>query len=551
MMMPTIESIEQIVDFIKAALHAAAGEAAAGMPSAFERPKDTEHGDFASNLALLLAPVLHESPRAIAEGIVGRLRLPPEVVDGVEIAGPGFINVTLSPVVLRRGLMAALSQGEAFGRLSTGRGLRAQVEFVSANPTGPLTIGHGRQAVLGDAIARVLDNAGYQVDREYYFNDAGRQIRMLGESVRAQYLTLLGRPADVPEGGYHGEYVRGIAEAFRADRGDAEGETDVDVFSDFGKNAAFGGIQRTLERLRVRFDSYYSEASLYETGRIADTLRAMREVGVSYVKDGAEWLAGTSLGLDQDWVMVRGTGEPTYRLPDIAYHRHKLERGYDLVVDVFGADHQATYPVVLAAVQALGGDTSRFQVLIHQFVTVKRGGQDVRMSKRSGEFLTLDWLLDEVGVDAVRYFFLLRVRSSHLAFDIDLALRQSEENPVFYVQYAHARTAGILRFAAESGIGGEEPFDPTVLTQREELALIREILQFPVVLRQVTESLEPQKITVCLRTVATAFHQFYQHHRVIGDDRELSWARLGLVRATRLVLARGLSLLGVEAPERM
>jgi arginyl-tRNA synthetase len=277
----------------------------------------------------------------------------------------------------------------------------------------------------------------------------------------------------------------------------------------------------------------------------------MRNAGLAYDKDGAVWLAGSALGLDQDWVMVRSSGEPTYRLPDIAYHRHKLERGFDLVVDVFGADHQATYPVVLAAVQALGGDTSRIRVLIHQFVTVKRGGQDVRMSKRSGEFLTLDWLLDEVGIDAVRYFFLLRVRSSHLAFDIDLALKQSEENPVFYVQYGHARTAGVLRFAEENGFVGDEPFDPEVLREPEELALIREILHFPETLRQVTESLEPQRITVYLRTVATAFHQFYQHHRVISDDRQLSLARLGLVRAARTVLARGLSLLGVQAPERM
>jgi len=544
-------TLDQVAAFLKAELYSAAGEAAADLPATLERPKESDHGDLASNIALLLAPRLRKPPRTIAAEIVSRLTLPGDIVEAVQVEGPGFINATLSPALLRRCFMAAVAQGEAYGRLSLGQGKRAQVEFVSANPTGPLTIGHGRQAVLGDVIAHVLANAGYQVEREYYFNDTGRQIRLLGESVRAHYSTLLGQPTDIPEGGYRGDYVGGIAEAFRAAHGDTLPAPVVELFADFGKSSTFSSIRRTLDRMRVAFDSFYSEASLYDSGRIDETVRAMRNAGLAYDKDGAVWLAGSALGLDQDWVMVRSSGEPTYRLPDIAYHRHKLERGFDLVVDVFGADHQATYPVVLAAVQALGGDTSRIRVLIHQFVTVKRGGQDVRMSKRSGEFLTLDWLLDEVGIDAVRYFFLLRVRSSHLAFDIDLALKQSEENPVFYVQYGHARTAGVLRFAEENGFVGDEPFDPEVLREPEELALIREILHFPETLRQVTESLEPQRITVYLRTVATAFHQFYQHHRVISDDRQLSLARLGLVRAARTVLARGLSLLGVQAPERM
>lgn len=546
-----ISTLEQVRDLLRQEITAAAGEAATEVTPVLERPKEAGHGDFSCNVALLMAPFLGTPPRGVARAIVDRLTLPADTVETVEIAGPGFINFTLSPAMLRRGLVGALAQGDAFGTLSLGAGKHAQVEFVSANPTGPLTIGHGRQAVLGDVVARVLANAGYRVEREYYFNDAGHQIALLGESVRAHYLTLLGQPSAPPEGGYQGDYVEGIAQAFRAAHGDAVPPLDIDSFAEFGKAAAFASIRRTLDRMRVPFDSYYSERSLYESGRIDDTIRALRDAGLAYDKDGAVWLAATSLGLDQDWVMVRANGEPTYRLPDIAYHRHKLQRGFDVVVDVFGADHHATYPVVLAAVGALGGDISRFQVLIHQFVTVKRGGQEVRMSKRSGEFLTLDWLLDEVGVDAVRYFFLLRVRSSHLAFDIDLALKQSEENPVFYVQYGHARTSGILRFASEQGFGDDDPFDPDVLTKPEELALIREVLQFPEVLRQVAETLEPQKITVFLRNVATAFHQFYQHHRVIGEDRDLSRSRLALVRATRIVLARGLSLLGVSAPERM
>ncbi|MBN1425245.1 arginine--tRNA ligase [Candidatus Fermentibacteria bacterium] len=546
-----ISTLEQVVDLLKQEIATAAGDAAADVAPVIERPKEAGHGDFSCNIALLLAPSVGRPPRDIARDIVSRLSMPADTVEEVEIAGPGFINFTLSPAMLHRGLVGTLTQGDAFGTLTTGAGLRAQVEFVSANPTGPLTIGHGRQAVLGDVVARLLANAGYRVEREYYFNDAGRQIALLGESVRAHYLTQLGQPSSPPEGGYQGDYVEEIAHAFRAAHGDTLPPPDIDVFSEFGTMSNFAAIRRTLDRLRVSFDSYYSERSLYESGRINETVRALREAGLAYDKDNAVWLAGTKLQLDQDWVMVRSNGEPTYRLPDIAYHRHKLQRGFDLIIDVFGADHHATYPVVLAAVHALGGDVSRFQVLIHQFVTVKRGGQEVRMSKRSGEFSTLDWLLDEVGVDAVRYFFLLRVRSSHLAFDIDLALKQSEENPVFYVQYGHARTSGILRFASEQGFNSDGLFDPGMLSQPEELALIREILQFPEILRQATESLEPQKITVSLRNVATAFHQFYQHHRVIGEDRDLSRARLALVRATRIVLARGLSLLGVTAPERM
>lgn len=546
-----ISTLEQVVDLLKQEIATAAGDAAADVAPVIERPKEAGHGDFSCNIALLLAPSVGRPPRDIARDIVSRLSMPADTVEEVEIAGPGFINFTLSPAMLHRGLVGALTQGDAFGTLTTGAGLGAQVEFVSANPTGPLTIGHGRQAVLGDVVARLLANAGYRVEREYYFNDAGRQIALLGESVRAHYLTQLGQPSSPPEGGYQGDYVEEIAHAFRAAHGDTLPPPDIDVFSEFGTMSNFAAIRRTLDRLRVSFDSYYSERSLYESGRINETVRALREAGLAYDKDNAVWLAGTKLQLDQDWVMVRSNGEPTYRLPDIAYHRHKLQRGFDLIIDVFGADHHATYPVVLAAVHALGGDVSRFQVLIHQFVTVKRGGQEVRMSKRSGEFSTLDWLLDEVGVDAVRYFFLLRVRSSHLAFDIDLALKQSEENPVFYVQYGHARTSGILRFASEQGFNSDGLFDPGMLSQPEELALIREILQFPEILRQATESLEPQKITVSLRNVATAFHQFYQHHRVIGEDRDLSRARLALVRATRIVLARGLSLLGVTAPERM
>ncbi len=545
-------SLDQVQKLLRDELKKAAGPPGENIPIMLERPKEAGHGDIATNLALLLAPRLKKSPREIAQTLVAALSLPEDILEEVEVAGPGFINFTLSRSFLRRGLRELLRCDESFGKLTTGQGKRAQVEFVSANPTGPLTVGHGRQAVLGDAVARILENASYAVEREYYFNDAGKQIRLLGQSIKAQYLRLSGEDASIPEGGYQGDYVEGLARRFMEKRGSLSPPPAEEEFTVFGREEAFAGIKRTLFRLGIHFDRYYSERSLFDSGRIENTIHALRAAGLAYDKDEALWLAGSTLGLDQDWVMVKSTGEPTYRLPDIAYHIHKLEQGYDLIVDVFGADHQATYPVVLAAVSSLGHDASSIEVLIHQFVTVKRGGREVKMSKRKGDFLTLDSLIDEVGTDAVRYFYLLRVRNSHLAFDVDLAVKESEENPVFYVQYAHARTAGILRHAKERGFS--EPgmdCDADLLGEGEELALIRQLLVFPEVAAQVLKTLEPQRITVYLREVATAFHQFYQHHRVIGDEPALSRARLSLVKACRTVLSRGLGLLGVSAPDRM
>lgn len=547
-----MESIEQVRALLRDELRSVVGSALDDMTILLERPKEREHGDLATNIAFLLSPMLKKAPRQIADDIVTNLVLPEDVVAHVEVAGPGFINFTLSPVFLRKGLVALLRQGNAFGRHSFGRGKRAQVEFVSANPTGPLTIGHGRQAVLGDVIARILENASFDVEREYYFNDAGKQMQLLGESIRAHYVHLTGGPLEVPDGGYMGSYVEDLAHAFLSSHGKLLPAPDAEVFTAFGKDETFAFIRRTLDRLEIGFDNYYSERSLYDSGRIEQTISSMRDSQLVFEQDGALWLRSTDLGLDQDWVMVRRTGEPTYRLPDIAYHLHKIERGYDLIVDVFGADHQATYPVVLAACEALGGDVSKIRILIHQFVTLKRGGREVRMSKREGVFFTLDQLLEEVGLDAVRYFYLLRVSNSHLAFDIDLALKESEENPVFYVQYGHARIAGVLRHAAERGYSVDTAgFDCSLLAEKEELALMKLLLLFPEVTNQVYQTLEPQKITVYLRDVATVFHQFYQHHRIIGDSHELSRARIALVLASKIVLARGLNLLGVSAPERM
>lgn len=547
-----ISTIHEASELIRAAFLSVPTVRDGGVDIRLERPKDSLHGDLATNVALLLSGRLRRSPRNIATEITDSLDILDEVIDNIEIAGPGFINFRFSTRFLQRGLLNLLQEDESYGRLYSGEGKRAQVEFVSANPTGPLTVGHGRQAVTGDVVARILENAGYTVDREYYFNDAGRQMKLLGASIQAQYLKLQDLPFEVPDGGYVGAYVEDLARGFKDEYGTISPTPDIDTFTSYGRDAAFAGIRQTLARIGIEFDQYYSEQSLYDTGRIQKIISALKHEGFAYERDGAVWLDGSQLHLEQDWVMVKSTGEPTYRLPDIAYHIHKIERGYHLIIDVFGADHQDTYPVVLAAVNALGSDTERIRVLIHQFVTLKRGGRDVKMSKRKGEFYTLDDLISEVGSDAVRFFYLLRILNSHLSFDIDLALKQSDENPVFYVQYAHARTAGILRHA-NAGEMIQEGADTAIrlLETTEELNLIRQLLLFPVVMQQVTESLEPQRITEYVRDVATVFHRFYQHHRIITEDAELSMARLALVRGVRIVLRRCMGILGVHAPDRM
>jgi len=517
-------------------------------------PKSRRHGDYATNLAFLLAPAAKKSPRQIAELLVGHLPSRPDVIDRVEIAGPGFINVFVSDALRREMLGEILSRREAYGSSESGQGRRVQVEFVSANPTGPLTIGHGRQAVLGDAIARLLERTGHKVTREYYFNDAGRQMLLLAESTRARYLEILGRPAAFPEEGYPGEYIREIAARIVEREGDGWAEAELDRFKAFAEDALFGEIRATLSRIGIVFDVYFDETSLYQDGSVEAVLAAFREKGLSYEKDGAVWFRGTEFGLDKDRVLVKSTGEPTYRLPDVAYHVNKLRRGFDLIVDVFGADHESTYRDVLAGLGALGYDVSRIRVLIHQFVTLLRDGRPVRMGKRSANFVTLEELLDEAGVDAARFFFLQRRHDAHLDFDLDLARRQTEENPVYYVQYAHARIASVLREAEAKGI--EIPATlagarAECLAEDAERDLIRRMAEFPDLVERAAHSLEPHRITFYLLDLVGAFHAYYNQHRILSDDGDLSAARLALVSALGLVTAAGLSLMGVSAPERM
>ncbi|MBM3216449.1 arginine--tRNA ligase [Candidatus Poribacteria bacterium] len=517
-----------------------------------EQPGDPSHGDLASPIALQLARAAKLAPRAIATAIVEHATTHP-AIGAVEIAGPGFINVRLSNDRIVRALRDILRDGPDFGGSATHAGKTALVEFVSANPTGPLTLGHGRQAAIGDTVARLLSAVGYQVSREYYFNDGGRQMRVLGQSVRSRYGEIAGRDIPFPEDGYQGEYIRDIARALFGREGNALLDSDdIAPFTAVAVDAVFADIRRTLSRLGIAFDRYFNELSLYETGAVERVADDLRRIGASYEHEGAIWFRATAYGGPQDRVIIRSTGEPTYRLPDIAYHCDKLRRNYDRIVDVFGADHIDTYPDVIAAVQALGFDASRIDVLIHQFVTITRGGETVKMSTRRANFVTVDELIDEVGEDAVRLFFVLRSAGTHLAFDVDLAKQSTNENPVYYLQYAHARIASIFRQAQERGIEADGDADASLLGEPEELALIKVCASFPDVVADAAEAYEPHRIPHYLNDVATAFHLFYDRCRVLdAADVPRSRARLALSHAAQTVLANGLGLLGVRAPERM
>jgi len=522
-----------------------------------EAPRDPSHGDAATNLAMVLARAEGKPPRAIAEIIRSHFD-PGDDVTEVTIAGPGFINFRLAPGFWHRQLMRAARAGDQFWYPQIGNGRRINVEFLSANPTGPLTVGHGRNAVLGDAIAAIHQATGFQVVREYYFNNGGRQMRMLAESVRARYMQELGHDVPLPEDGYQGEYIRDIAHSLVERNGNRliDGAPQ-ELFKNAAEIAIFADIRHTCERLSISFDVYTNELDLIRGGLIDAVVEGLRERGLVAEYDGAVWLRGEPLGLPKDRVLIRSgpEREPTYRTPDIAYHIEKLKRGFDLIVDIFGADHIAEHEGVVAAVRALGHDVSTIRAIIYQFVTLTRGGEKVKMSTRKATYVTLDELIDEVGPDVVRFFFLFRKSDTHLDFDIDLAKRQAPENPVFYVQYAHARLASVFREAEKAGLvlpAAPEGIDLTLLSE-EELSLARRLLDLPDVIRGSVEDLEPHRIPFYLLELAGEFHRYYNKpaNRIIGADQELSRARLFLAGLIRRGFASGLRLLGVSAPERM
>jgi arginyl-tRNA synthetase len=534
-----------------------------GLRPDFEKPRVPEHGDLTTNIAMVLARDLKRNPRQVATDIVANVNLEKEFVEKVEVAGPGFINIWFTDGFYLHELASIIEEGPLFGRSSAGGGKKTQVEFVSANPTGPLTVGHGRNGVLGDTVANLLQWTGHEVTREYYFNNAGRQMRVLGDSVRLRYLGLLGQQVEFPEDYYQGDYIKEIAKRLFDEFGDTlQNENAEGAFKQRAEKEIFEDIKKTCLRLGVHFDVFYNENSLYEVGRVKEVIDELRDKGYAYDLDGAVWFKATAFGAEKDKVIVKSTGEPTYRLPDIAYHREKFKRGFELIVDIFGADHLATYPDVLAGLKALGYDTNQIKVLIHQFVTLMLDGVVVKMSTRRATFVTLDELIDEVGVDAVRYFFLMRSIGSHLNFDLSLAKKQSEENPVYYLQYAHARIASIIRFAGESakefgyklGVVAELRPSPDILSllnQPEELGLVKLLIDFPEMVESCALSFEPHRLCDYLSNVATLFHKFYHNHRVVSQEEGLTRARLLLCVATRIVLANGFKILGISAPERM
>ncbi len=515
-----------------------------------EAPKMASHGDASTNIAMMLAKPLRNNPRAIATQIVDGLNYEESKISAVEIAGPGFINFRFAEDYLFDELAAIIQQGEDFGKTDSNAGQKVQIEFVSANPTGPLTVGHGRNAVLGDTVARLMEWTGASVDREYYFNNAGRQMRVLGQSVQARYLDALGRETEFPEGGYEGEYIRDIAKEMKDENGEGLADSDWKPFKEKAEAAIFKDIDGTLKRMNIHMDNHFNEHSLYESGDIESVVSRLRENGLVYDAEGATWFKTTDFGKEKDTVLIKSSGEPTYRLPDIAYHANKLDRGYDLCIDVFGADHIATYPDVLSGISALGYNKDKIDVVIYQFVTIVKDGKPFKMSTRKANFVTLDELMDEVGADVTRFFFLMRSPNTHLEFDIAQAKEAGEKNPVFYLQYAHARICSILR-KAEEEYAFEKEVDLNLLKENAETALIKTLFKFPKAIAGAAEAREPHRLINYLNEVASAFTTFYHDCRIIGVDADLAQARIALAKSTAQALKNGLTILGITAPERM
>jgi len=554
-----------------------------------ERTRDPTHGDFSSNLALILAKTAQRRPRELAEHLLASLPIS-ALIERAEIAGPGFINLFIAPAAYRALVPVILAAGHAYGRSQLGAGKRVQVEFVSANPTGPLHVGHGRGAAYGAAVADLLEAVGYDVHREYYVNDAGRQMDILATSVWLRYLELCGEDLPFPSNGYRGDYVWDIAASLHRDHGDTYRYAAEQVLSglppdepeggdkeqyidaliersrgllgdnryryvfELGLNTLLDDIRDDLERFGVTYQEWYSERSLMESGAVNKAVDRLREVGHLYEKGGAWWFRSTAFGDEKDRVVVRENGQSTYFASDIAYHMDKVERGFERILDIWGADHHGYVPRVKAALEAMGDDPSRLEVLLVQFAILYRGGEKVQMSTRSGEFVTLRELRKEVGTDAARFYYVMRKCEQHLDFDLDLAKSQSSDNPVYYVQYAHARVASVLRQAAEKGIDVDISPGATNLErlgEEQELSLLKALSRYPEVVEGAAVLAEPHQLTHYLRELANAFHVYYGTHQFLVPDAGLRDARIKLILAVRGVLRNGLNLLGVSAPERM
>jgi len=522
-----------------------------------EVPKITEHGDYATNVAMILAAGIRRPPRQVAEIIIQHLDPPEGMLDRVEIAGPGFINFFIHEPYWYQVLNDICRDGETYGTCDYWRGQKVQVEFVSANPTGPLHIGHGRGAALGDALANILAACGYQVEREYYVNDVGTQMRTLGLSLYLRLRQLEGQEVDFPDTCYQGDYIIELARQYQAsyDRlppGEPS-EEELQALGEYAGRVILEEIRRDLDDFGVHFDHWFSEAQLFQDGSLERALAFLQEQGYLYEAEGALWFKATAFGDEKDRVVRRRNGATTYFASDVAYHWNKIQRGFDLVVDIWGADHHGYVPRLQAAVQALGTDQQFLKVILVQLVSLLRQGQPIAMTTRGGTFVTLREVMDEVGKDAARFIFLSRRSDAHLDFDLDLAKQQSAENPVYYVQYAHARLASVFRIATERGISLENLSNANLelLTLPEEIALIKLLASYPDVVEAAAQFLEPHRITFFLTDLAAQLHSYYYKHRFISESEELTQARLFLVQGIKTVLALGLKLLGVEAPESM
>jgi arginyl-tRNA synthetase len=556
-----MNSVEQIKQQLKNEIITAVVEAGLANKSeipevVLETPKEKAHGDYATNMAMQLARVAKKAPRMIAEELVSHLNKERASVEKVEIAGPGFINFFMDNSYLREVVSTALQAGDTYGQTNVGGGKRIQVEFVSANPTGTLHLGHARGAAVGDALCNILAKAGYDVEREYYINDAGNQINNLTFSLEARYFQALGLDKPMPEDGYHGEDIIGFGKALAEEYGDKFVQVPEEerhaFLRQYGLEKELEKIKVDLKEYRVEFDQWYSETSLYESGKVIETLNVLNEKGETYEEEGATWFRSTTYGDDKDRVLIKNDGSYTYLTPDIAYHQDKMNRGFEKLINIWGADHHGYIPRMRAAIQALGYAPEQLDVQIIQMVSLFQGGEKVKMSKRTGKAVTLRDLMEEVGIDATRYFFAMRSTDSQLDFDMDLAVSKSNENPVYYVQYAHARVCSMLRQGEEQGLTFDETTDLSALSSEKAYDLLKAIGDFPEIVAEAAQKQMPHRITNYVHDLASTLHSFYNAERVIDpEQKEASSARLALMKATQITIKNALALVGVEAPEKM
>ena len=520
-----------------------------------EKPKDEKMGDFSTNIGMTLAKSERKNPKMIAESVARHLKSGD--LSKVEVAGPGFINIKMSQEFFLKRLRNAVSQGENFGSSDSGQGTKVMIEFVSANPTGPLHVGHGRGAAVGDCLARIMKKAGYDLSTEYYINDVGNQMNFLGRSTWLRYRELKGEVIEFPEDHYRGDYIKDIAQEVIDQKGDEflnkPEEECISFFRRFAKDNILKGIKKDLSEFRVNFDNWFSEESLYEDKSVEKAVDWLKGQGHIYEKDGAVWLKSSAFDDDKDRVIVKQTGERTYFCSDIAYHQNKINRGFKKLINLMGADHHGYVPRMEAVLEAMGYDKKIFKILLVQFVSLLRAGEKVSMSTRSGEFETLADVVSEVGVDATRYFFLMRSSDTHLDFDLELAKKETPDNPVFYIQYAHARICSIFRAAEENGViwDSSAGVDLAPLNEDEEFAIIQAILSFPEIVEKSARALEVHRISHYLLDLVSRFHGYYSRHRVISDDKSLTQARLFLLDGLRITIRNGFELMGISSPEKM